>query len=141
MTMCIFGAILQKIQLSLSELKRLDLHSRLRRFAQFFFSKIVSNPTYRRRDPSRTLPHSALRASRTPPGWILDPPLQYYVKSILLVVLNVSVIFLGPAGRNVSVNKFSSCLRWHLNQQDGLYVNCHISRFLLLDKGHVPKNL
>ena len=66
----IFNAILLKIQLSLSEFKRLYLHSRLHHFAQFFQNFLGGgppNPHQREGTPLPYPPHSALRASRKPP--------------------------------------------------------------------------
>ena len=67
--MYIFNAILLKIQLSLSEFKRLYLHSRLHHFAPFFqnFLGEVPRPPPTGGDTLPYPPHSALRASRTPP--------------------------------------------------------------------------
>ena len=68
--MYIFNAILLKIQLSLSEFKRLYLHSRLHHFAPFlqnFLGGGPPNPHQREGTPLPYPPHSALRASRTPP--------------------------------------------------------------------------
>ena len=46
-------------------------------FFKLFSGEAPRTPTYRRGDTSRTLPHSALRASRNPPppSWLLEPPL------------------------------------------------------------------
>ena len=80
--MYIFNAILVKIQLSLSEFKRLYLHSRLYHFASFFskFSRgRPPNPHQRQETPLPYPPHSALRASRKHPKvvfWIRHWPIE-----------------------------------------------------------------
>ena len=67
--MYIFGAISLKTKRSLSECKRLGLYSRLHHFASILQnSRGCPPPTYRRADPSSTLPYSAHRTSRKPPG-------------------------------------------------------------------------
>ena len=68
--MHILNAILLKIQLSLSEFKRLHLHPRLHHFASFFQNFLGGgppNPHQREGTPLPYPPHSALRASRKPP--------------------------------------------------------------------------
>ena len=68
--MYIFNAILLKIQQSLSELKRLHLHSRLHHFVSFFQNFLGGgppNPHRREGTPLPYPPHSALRDSRKPP--------------------------------------------------------------------------
>ena len=68
--MYIFNAISQKMQLSLSEFKRLYLHSRLPHLAPFFQNFLGGgppNPHQREGTPLPYPPHSALRASRKPP--------------------------------------------------------------------------
>ena len=68
--MYIFNTILLKIQLNLIEFKRLYLHSRLHHFAPFFQNFLGGgppNPHQREGTPLPYPPHSALRASRTPP--------------------------------------------------------------------------
>ena len=77
--MYIFNAILLKTQLSLSELKRLYLHSRLHHFAPFFQNflgggEAPRTPTNGTGTPLPYPPHSALE--KTHPGWLLDPPLR-----------------------------------------------------------------
>ena len=52
-----FGAILKKIQLSLSEFKRLDLHSRLHRFASFFQNFLGGGPPNPHLQEGRPLPY------------------------------------------------------------------------------------
>ena len=55
---CAFLAqILQKIQLSLSEFKRLDLHSRLHRFASFFQNFLGGGPPNPHLQEGRSLPY------------------------------------------------------------------------------------
>ena len=86
--MYIFNAILLKIQLSLSEFKRLYLHSRLHHFASFFQNFLGGghpNPHQREGTPLPCPPHSALRASRKPPQiafwirhWVLRATLFCY---------------------------------------------------------------
>ena len=68
--MYIFNAILLKINLSLSEFKRLYLHPRLHHFASFFQNFLGGgppNPHQREGTPLPYPPHSALWASRKPP--------------------------------------------------------------------------
>ena len=65
-----FDAILLKVQLSLSEFKRLYIHSRLHHFASFFQNFLGGGPPNPHQQEGKPLPYppqSALRASRKPP--------------------------------------------------------------------------
>ena len=77
--MYIFNAILLKIQLSLSEFKRLYLHSRLHHFASFFpkFSRgrPPEPPPTGGDTPPVPSPLGPSGLEKTPPGSVLDPPL------------------------------------------------------------------
>ena len=103
--MYIFDAILLKIQLSLSEFKRLYLHSRLHHFASFFQNFLEGgppNPHQQEGTPLPYPPHSALRASRTPPPqvelWIRHWPVSG-TRTLLLILTKLSVSSAGlPVG-------------------------------------------
>ena len=65
--MYIFNAILLKIQLSLSEFKRLYLHSRLHYFFKISSGEAPQTPTNGRGHPSRTLPTRPFGPREPPP--------------------------------------------------------------------------
>ena len=76
--MYIFNAILLKINLSLSEFKRLYLHPRLHHFAYFFqnFHGPPEPPPTGGDTPPVPSPLGTSGLEKTPPpGWVLDPPL------------------------------------------------------------------
>ena len=86
--MYIFNAILLKIQLSLSEFKRLYLHSRLHHFAPFFQNFLGGgppNPHQREGTPLPYPPHSALeKTPRLTSGSATEsPPLRLLSQSSL----------------------------------------------------------
>ena len=89
----IFNAILVKIQLSLSEFKRLYLHSRLHHFAPF--SKVSRGrlplPPKGRGHSSRALPTRPFWLRENPQGWVLDSPLtSKFAREISTAILNES---------------------------------------------------
>ena len=75
---------LLKIQLSLSEFKRL-IYTPDWSFFQNFLGE-APNPHQRKGGPSRTLPTRPFRPREHPPGWVLDPPLKSQISLTVLII-------------------------------------------------------